>query len=90
MTNPNEDLLATQEGVDEGSAASTTESPRTTPSTEELTGVTNPVKRALGDTDRTADESDAEPAPPVDMESDQAREARRSADTGQELQAGEG
>lgn len=87
MTNPSEDLLATTEGVDEGSARSTAEGPR---STEELTGVTNPVKRALGDPPRTHQEADARPAPPVDMESDEAREARATRGSGQQLEAGEG
>ena len=87
MTNPSDDLLATSEGVDEGSAASTDEGPD---STEELTGVTNPIKRALGDPPSTAGESDATPAPPVDMESEQSRGARDAAGSGQQLQAGEG
>ena len=87
MTNPSNDLLATSEGVDEGSAASTAEGPT---STEELTGVTNPIKQALGDgPDRDAS-PDATPAPPVDMESEQSRSARDAAGTGQQLQAGEG
>jgi hypothetical protein len=87
MTNPGEDLLATSEGVDEGSAESSSEGPR---STEELTGVTNPLKRALGDPPDTSDEIDPDPAPPVDMESDDARAARAAQGTGQQLQAGEG
>ena len=56
MTNPSDDLLATSEGVDEGSAASTDEGQR---STEELTGVTNPLKRAMGDAPSADAESDA-------------------------------
>jgi hypothetical protein len=87
MTNPSEDLLATSEGVDEGSAASTDEGPR---STQELTGVTNPLSRALGDPPSTDDEADARPAPPADMESEQSRAARDEAGTGQQLAAGEG
>ena len=87
MTNPSDDLLATSEGVDEGSAASTDEGPR---STQELTGVTNPLARALGDAPSTNDEADATPAPPVDMETEQSRGARDQAGTGQQLQAGEG
>lgn len=87
MTNPGEDLLATSEGVDEGSAASTSEGPT---STEELTGVTNPLKRALGDPPHQSEEIDPRPAPPVDMESDDARAARAARGTGQQLQAGEG
>ena len=86
MTNPSDDLLATSEGVDEGSAASTDEGAS---STEELTGVTNPIKRAMGDAPSTAAESDATPAPPVDMESDESRGARGAA-SGQQLEAGEG
>ena len=92
MTNPSDDLLATSEGVDEGSAASTDEGPRAggDRSTEELTGVTNPIKQALGDPPSTAAESDATPAPPVDMESDASRASREAAGSGQQLQAGEG
>ncbi len=87
MTNPSDDLLATSEGVDEGSAASTGEGPD---STEELTGVTNPIKQALGDPPSTDAESDATPAPPVDMESEQSRGARDATGSGQQLQEGEG
>ena len=87
MTNPSDDLLATSEGVDEGSAASTDEGPR---STQELTGVTNPLSRALGDPPSPDQEVDASPAPPVDMESEQSRSARDASGTGQQLQAGEG
>jgi hypothetical protein len=86
MTNPSEDLLAT-EGVDEGSAASTVEG---ADSTEELTGVTNPIKRALGDPPRTDAAKDAKPAPPVDTETSQSRTTRTTQDTGQQMQAGEG
>ena len=87
MTNPSDDLLATSEGVDEGSAASTDEG---ADSTEELTGVTNPIKRALGDAPTTDAESDATPAPPVDMETEQSRGARDAAGSGQQLETGEG
>ena len=87
MTNPSDDLLATSEGVDEGSAASTDEGPR---STEELAGVTNPIKQALGDPPSTDAQSDATPAPPVDMETEQSRGARDATGTGQQLQEGEG
>jgi len=87
MTNPSDDLLATTEGVDEGSAASTSEGPS---STEELTGMTNPLKRALGDSPSTSGEADAKPAPPVDMETDDSRAARAAGGSGQQLQAGEG
>ncbi len=81
MTNPSEDLLATTEGVDEGSADSTAEG---VTSTEELTGVRNPIARALGDPDRTGMESEATPAPPVDTGVDGPR------GPGQQLEAGEG
>lgn len=87
MTNPSDDLLATSEGVDEGSEKSTDEGAR---STEELTGVTNPIKRAMGDAPSTDAETDATPAPPVDMESEQSRAARDASGSGQQLQAGEG
>ena len=87
MTNPSDDLLATSEGVDEGSATSTDESARPT---EELTGVKNPLARALGDPPTADDESDATPAPPVDMESEQSRGSRDAAGSGQQLEAGEG
>ncbi len=87
MTNPSDDLLATSEGVDEGSAASTDEGAS---STEELTGVTNPISQALGDPPSADAESDATPAPPVDMESEQSRAARDAAGSGQQLQEGEG
>lgn len=84
MTNPSEDLLATTEGVDEGSAKSTVEGD---PSTEELTGVPNPINRALGE---GPDNVEATPAPPVDMESGTSRETRDARGTGQQLEAGEG
>ena len=87
MTNPSDDLLATSEGVDEGSQKSTDEGDR---STEELTGVTNPITQALGDAPSTDATSDATPAPPVDMESEQSRGARDAAGSGQQLEAGEG
>jgi len=82
MTNPSEDLLATTEGIDEGSAASTAES-----STEELTGVKNPISRALGDPPRTEPESEATPAPPVDVDTGGGLGADGP---GQQLEAGEG
>ncbi|CAN5278895.1 hypothetical protein BH24ACT10_BH24ACT10_11040 [soil metagenome] len=81
MTNPSEDLLATSEGVDEGSADSTAEGAT---SNEDLTGVTNPIKRALGDADRTDVQSEATPAPPVDTGTD------GPSGPGQQLEAGEG
>lgn len=84
MTNPSEDLLATTEGVDEGSAASTAEGAS---STEDLTGATNPISRALGDPPRTDPESEATPAPPVGVETGEDGTARGP---GQQLEAGEG
>lgn len=84
MTNPSEDLLATTEGVDEGSRKSTTEGD---PSTEDLTGVPNPINQALGERPGNVE---AEPAPPVDMESGTVREDRASRAPGQQLEAGEG
>ena len=87
MTNPSDDLLATSEGVDEGSQKSTDEGDR---STEELTGVTNPISRAMGDAPSTGAESEATPAPPVDMESGESRGARDAAGSGQQLETGEG
>lgn len=77
MTNPSEDLLATTEGVDEGSARSTAEG-RTDPSSGALVG----QRAAQG-----PDDVEAEPAPPVDATTEQAREVRG---TGQQLEAGEG
>lgn len=76
MTNPDEELLVTTEGVDEGSAASTAEGAGT--GAPQDTG---------GGTDRP---TGAQPAPPVDMESDASRAARRESGTGQQQQVGEG
>ena len=87
MTNPGDDLLATSEGVDEGSEKSTDEGAR---STEELTGVPNPMDRALGGAAPTGADAEATPAPPVDMESGESRGARDAAGSGQQLQEGEG
>lgn len=87
MTTPSKDLLATTEGVDEGSAASTDEGRGHAPSTEELTGVTNPIKRALGAPDRTPEQSESSPAPPVGTDTP---ESRAAAGPGQQLSAGEG
>ena len=44
----------------------------------------------MGDPPSTDAESDATPAPPVDMESEQSRGARGAAGSGQQLEAGEG
>lgn len=84
MTNQSEDLLTTTEGVDEGSAASAAEGE---PSTEDLTGVPNPVSRALGGGPH---DTEAEPAPPVDVESGESPGSRDARGTGQQLEAGEG
>ena len=86
MTSPSDDLVAT-EGVDEGSAASTAEGPT---STEELTGVQNPIEKALGEPRSASPASETDPAPPDDMESGESRAARDATGTGQQLQAGEG
>ncbi|MCW2681748.1 MAG: hypothetical protein JWM62_3149 [Frankiales bacterium] len=74
MTDPDKDLLVTSEGVDEGSAASTAEGPGS--------GATP----AAGG--RAVAEGEA-PTPPVEVDTAQSR-AARAADTGQQLQAGEG
>ena len=75
MTNPNEDLV-TSEGVDEGSAASTAEGPGS--------GASPAAGGATGRPEAPA------AAAPVDMETEQSREARDREGTGQQLQAGEG
>ena len=75
MTDPDEDLLTTTEGVDEGSAASTVEGPGSGGSPRAGSG---PVA-----------EGEA-PAPPVDMETEQSRAVREQRDTGQQLDVGEG
>ena len=69
-----DDLLTTTEGVDEGSAASTAEGPGT--------GGTP----AAGGAPAAAGEA---PTPPQQLETEESRQAR-AADTGQQLQAGEG
>ena len=74
MTDPDQDLLVTTEGVDEGSAASTAEGPA------------SGARPAAGG--RPTAEGEA-PAPPVPVDTDDSR-AARAADTGQQLQAGEG
>ena len=74
MTNPDEDLLTTTEGVDEGSAASTVEGPGSggTP--------------AVGGSPTV---EGAQPAPPVDMETEQSRAVREQRDPGQQVDVGE-
>lgn len=74
MTNPDQDLLVATEGVDEGSAASTTEGPGS--------GATP----AAGGHPVVEGEA---PAPPVEVDTQESRDAG-AADTGQQLQAGEG
>jgi hypothetical protein len=87
MTSPGKDLpldrdapLAADEGVNEGSATST----------QEATGVPNPVNQLLGDPKESTRAAGTEPAPPDDMESDESRAARDAAGSGQQLEAGEG
>lgn len=79
MTAPDDGLLTTTEGVDEGSAASTAEGPQSgaEPADAGVPGAAGP-------------ESEATPAPPVDMESPEARAARDAVGTGQQVQVGEG
>jgi hypothetical protein len=79
MTAPDDDLLTTTEGVDEGSAAATVEGPRSgaQPGDQGTSGAAGPT-------------SEATPAPPVDMEGPDARAARDAVGTGQQLEAGEG
>ena len=79
MTTPDEQLLATTEGVDEGSAASTVEDAATGGSGD------RPAPAALGPLD-----AEASPAPPVELESPQSRAARDAVGTGQQLAVGEG
>lgn len=74
MTHPDQDLLVTSEGVDEGSSASATEGPDT------------------GSTPAAGGHPEAEgsvPAPPVEVDTEESQ-AARAAETGQQLQAGEG
>lgn len=75
MTKPDDELLVTSEGVDEGSAASTAE------------GRGSGGSPGAGDPVSAGGEA---PTPPVDMETDQSRAAKRAAATGQQLEAGEG
>ncbi len=74
MTDPDQDLLVTSEGVDEGSAASTAEGPG------------SGARPAAGSGPVAEGEA---PAPPVEVDTEASR-AARSADTGQQVQAGEG
>ena len=75
MTQPDDELLTTTEGVDEGSAASTVEGPDS--------GGTPRV----GSTPRVEGE---EPAPPVDMETDAIRRTREQRDPGQQVDTDQG
>ena len=77
MTDPNS--LATAEGVDEGSAASTAESP----APEDRDGV-------LGEPPHGAPADDAQAAGPADMETSESRKAREELGPGQQLAEGEG
>ena len=74
MSNPDEDLLTTTEGVDEGSAASTAEGPD------------SGAAPAAGGRPTVEGER---PAPPVEVDTEDSR-AARAADTGQQLEVGEG
>lgn len=74
MTDPDQDLLVTSEGVDEGSAASTAE------------GAGSGARPTVGDHPVVDGEV---PAPPVQVDTEESR-AARAADSGQQLQAGEG
>lgn len=85
MTDANQDLLTTTEGVDEGSAASTVEGTDTG-------GAEGAGLGHCTDPDRPRDEhggGENRPAPPYVVESPESR-AAHSADTGQQLAAGEG
>ena len=87
MTNANEDLLITTEGVDEGSADLTVEGPGPGSGDAEGAGLGH-----CTDPDRPRDEhggGENRPAPPYVVESPESREAH-AADTGQQLAAGEG
>jgi hypothetical protein len=79
MSGP-EDLV-TDEGVDEGSAASAAES---------TDGDAGPDPDVLGEPPHGAPVDDAQAAAPVDMESAESRRARAEAGPGQQLQEGEG
>lgn len=79
MSAPDEDLLTTTEGVEEGSAASTVEDAATGASGgRPATGAPGPV------------DVEASPAPPLVVEAPQSQAARDAGGTGQQLEAGEG
>ncbi|MEX2289809.1 MAG: hypothetical protein WD794_05715 [Mycobacteriales bacterium] len=75
MTNPDDDLLVTSEGVDEGSAASGAED-----------AGSGGAPRAGARTAPPAAPAEA----PVDTDSAESRRARTRSGTGQQLEAGEG
>ncbi|HWG92827.1 MAG TPA: hypothetical protein VNU66_01200, partial [Mycobacteriales bacterium] len=86
MTSPDKDLpfrnapdLVSEEGVDEGSATST----------QEATGVPNPVNQLLGDPKSSTAAAGTPAAAPVDTETDESR-ADKAAAPGQNYAAGEG
>ena len=78
--------LVPSEGVDEGSADGTVEG------LEERTGDGDVLstRDVLGEPPRGAPEDEAQAAGPVDMESEQSRDARAEQGSGQQLQEGEG
>ena len=79
MCAPDEDLLTTTEGVEEGSAASTVEGAATGASSDRpATGAPGPV------------DVEASPAPPLVVEAPQSQAARDAEGTGQQLEVGEG
>ncbi|HWG94896.1 MAG TPA: hypothetical protein VNU66_11780 [Mycobacteriales bacterium] len=86
MTSPDKDLpfrnapdLVSEEGVDEGSATST----------QEATGVPNPVNQLLGDPKSSTAAAGTPAAAPVDTETGGTRGAKDAA-PGQEYSVGEG
>ncbi len=85
MTTADEDLLTTTEGVDEGSAESTVEGPGSGSDAE----AAEAGHSSGGPGTHGVHGGESQPAPPVDVETDESR-AARAADTGQQLQAGEG
>jgi hypothetical protein len=79
MTPSDDGLLTTTEGVDEGSKASTAEGPQSGAGAVDA-----------GTAGGAGPQSEATPAPPVDMESPEARAARDALGSGQQVQVGEG
>jgi hypothetical protein len=80
MTAPDDDELVAEEGVNEGSADSTSE-------TNEGAGVSGALA-AASETGRPAGEYD--PAPPVDTDTPQTRATRDQVGPGQQVELGEG